>query len=160
MSEFKSIETQEELDKIIENRLARQKEIIEAKYVDYDQFKSRITELEAENTAQKATIEETGLSMKSWEQKEADFNAKIAGYETAQLKQKIALQAGLPFDLADRLKGDNEEDLKADAERFVGFKTKTQVAPLKSVEPHIPDENTLKAQNLTNLAKVITHKGE
>ncbi|MQW23894.1 MULTISPECIES: DUF4355 domain-containing protein [unclassified Lactococcus] len=160
MSEFKPIATQEELDKIIESRLARQKETIEAKFADYDEIKQRNATLETENTAQKATLEETGLSMKSWEQKEADFNAKIAGYETAQMKQKIALQAGIPFDLADRLKGDDEESLKADAERFMGFKAKTTVAPLKSVEPHIPDDNTLKAQNLTNMAKVITHKGE
>lgn len=144
MSEFKKIETQEELDQIIESRLARQKETIEAKYAGFDKFQSRISELEAENTAQKA----------------ADFNAKITGYETEKMKQKIALQSGLPFDLADRLKGGDEEALKADAERFIGFRSKTPVAPLKSVEQHIPDENTLKAQNLTNMAKVITHKGE
>lgn len=153
MSGFKKIETQEELDQV----LALQKEAIEAKYADYDQLKSRVSELEAENTAQKATLEETGATMKSWEQKEADFNAKIAGYETAQMKQKIALQAGLPFDLADRLVGDNEEALKADAERFMGFKAKTPTAPLGSVEPHIKKDDDA---DLRQMLQTLNEKGE
>ncbi|HEM4474160.1 TPA: phage scaffold protein, partial [Streptococcus suis] len=45
MSNFKPIETQEELDRIISERLARQKE----KYADYDQVKARVSELEKEN---------------------------------------------------------------------------------------------------------------
>lgn len=42
MSEFKTIETQEELDRIVKDRLARQKE----KYADYDKLRERVEELE------------------------------------------------------------------------------------------------------------------
>ena len=38
---FKVIETQEELDQIIEGRLARQKEAFEKQLADYDQLKTR-----------------------------------------------------------------------------------------------------------------------
>ncbi|MBF0844049.1 phage scaffold protein, partial [Streptococcus danieliae] len=45
MSEFKTIETQKELDRIISERLARQKN----RFMDYDQLKDRVEELETEN---------------------------------------------------------------------------------------------------------------
>ena len=44
----------------------------------------------------------------------------------------------MPLDLADRLSGDDEESLKADAERFSGFiKPQTPPAPLKDVDPNL-----------------------
>lgn len=136
MSENNLPKTQEELDQIIEARLARQKETIEAKFADYDELKAQVAKLEADNTAFQATIEES----KSWEQEKADYEKQISDYKTAQLKQSIALKAGLPLDLADRLTGDDEESLKADAERFSGFiKPKTPTPPLKNVEPDLGD---------------------
>ena len=116
MSENNLPKTQEELNQIIETRLARQKETIEANFADYDELKTKIAALEADNTAYQATIEES----KSWEQEKADYEKQISGYKTTQLKQSIAIKAGLPLDLADRLSGDDEESLKADAERFSG----------------------------------------
>ena len=52
---FKTIETQEELDAIIKDRIERVKE----KYADYDQLKSRNEELTAENSALQTTVSET-----------------------------------------------------------------------------------------------------
>ena len=96
----------------------------------------KIAALEADNAAYQATIEES----KSWEQEKADYEKQISGYKTTQLKQSIAIKAGLPLDLADRLSGDDEESLKADAERFSGFiKPQTPPAPLKDVEPNLGD---------------------
>ena len=136
MSENNLPKTQEELNQIIETRLARQKETIEASFADYDELKTKIAALEADNTAYQATIEES----KSWEQEKADYEKQISGYKTTQLKQSIAIKAGLPLDLADRLSGDDEESLKADAERFSGFiKPQTLPAPLKDVEPNLGD---------------------
>ncbi|HAV94931.1 DUF4355 domain-containing protein [uncultured Lactococcus sp.] len=136
MSENNLPKTQEELNQIIETRLARQKETIEANFADYDELKTKIAALEADNTAYQATIEEA----KSWEQEKADYEKQISSYKTTQLKQSIAIKAGLPLDLADRLSGDDEESLKADAERFSGFiKPQTPPAPLKDVEPNLGD---------------------
>ena len=134
MSENNLPKTQEELNQIIETRLARQKETIEANFADYDELKTKIAALEADNTAYQATIEEA----KSWEQEKADYEKQISSYKTTQLKQSIAIKAGLPLDLADRLSGDDEESLKADAERFSRFiKPQTPPAPLKDVEPNL-----------------------
>ena len=127
----KTIETQEELDAIIKGRIERVKE----KYADYDQLKSRNEELTAENSALQTTVSETSEKVKGFDQEKADMMAKISGFETANLRTKIALKNGLPIDLADRLQGDNEEAITKDAERLSGFiKPMTPTPPLANPE--------------------------
>ncbi|WP_434352382.1 capsid assembly scaffolding protein Gp46 family protein [Trichococcus flocculiformis] len=138
MVDFTPITTQEEFDKAVQARVLREQETLGKKYADYDQVKARNAELEAEVGALQATIEETSTSAKTHEQTLADLNAKIAGYETANLRTRIALQNGLPFDLADRLVGTDEDSIKADAERLAAFVGKqTTPPPLKNAEPPI-----------------------
>lgn len=154
MSDFKAIETQEELDQIIEGRLARQKESLEKQFADYDQLKTRNEELESEVGSLQTTINETNEKAKSYDTTISDLNAKISGYETANLRTKIALQNGLPLDLADRLQGEDEASLKADAERLAGFMVKpaAPVPPLKSLdESSYTDEDADLKQMLQNL---------
>lgn len=151
---FKVIETQEELDQIIEGRLARQKEALEKQFADYDQLKTRNEELEKEVGALQTTINKSNEKAKTFDTTISDLNAKIAGYETANLRTKIALKNGLPLDLADRLVGEDEESLNADAQRFAGFMTKpaTLVPPLKSLdESSYTDEDADLKQMLQNL---------
>lgn len=141
MSEFKPITTQEEFDAAIKGRLSREKE----KYGDYDQLKSRVAELEEENVGLKSTIEATNQSKADADKQLEDLKNQIAGYETANLRTRVALQHGLPYDLADRLQGTDEESFKADAERLVGYIKKSQpVAPIRDSEPVLEKtENTL-----------------
>lgn len=141
MSEFKPITTQEEFDAAIKGRLSREKE----KYADYEQLKSRVAELEKENVGLKSTIEDTNQSKADADKQLEDLQNKIAGYETANLRTRVALQHGLPYDLADRLQGTDEESFKADAERLAGYIKKSQpVAPIRDSEPVLEKtENTL-----------------
>ena len=141
MSEFKPITTQEEFDAAIKGRLSREKE----KYGDYDQLKSRVAELETENVGLKSTIEATNQSKADADKQLEDLQNKIAGYEMASLRTRVALQHGLPYDLADRLQGTDEESFKADAERLVGYIKKSQpIAPIRDSEPVLEKtENTL-----------------
>lgn len=141
MSEFKPITTQEEFDAAIKGRLTREKE----KYSDYDQLKSRVEELEKENVGLKSTIEASNQSKEDTDKQLEEMQKQIAGYETASLRTRIALQHGLPYDLADRLQGTDEESFKADAERLAGFMKSAQpVAPVKETEPVLEKtENTL-----------------
>ena len=141
MSEFKPITTQEEFDAAIKGRLSREKE----KYGDYDQLKSRVAELEKENVGLKSTIETTNQSKADADKQLEDLQNQIAGYETASLRTRVALQYGLPYDLADRLQGTDEDSFKADAERLAGYIKKSQpVAPIRDSEPVLEKtENTL-----------------
>ena len=141
MSEFKPITTQEEFDAAIKGRLSREKE----KYGDYDQLKSRVAELEEENVGLKSTIEATNQSKADADKQLEDLQNQISGYEMANLKTRVALQHGLPYDLADRLQGNDEESFKADAERLAEYIKKSQlVAPVRDSEPVLEKtENTL-----------------
>lgn len=141
MSEFKPITTQEEFDVAIKERLAREK----SKYSDYDQLKSRVAELEEENVGLKSTIEASNQSKADADKQLEDLQKQISGYETASLRTRVALQYGLPYDLADRLQGTDEESFKADAERLAGFmKSNQPVAPVRETEPVLEKtENTL-----------------
>lgn len=155
MSEFKTIETQEELDAIIKERLSRADKTHEARIAELE---TRNKELEADNVAFKTTIAEASESSKNWEQEKADYQKQIDTYKTAQLKQSIALKAGLPLDLADRLTGDDEETLKADAERFSSFiKPQTPTPPLARTETNIQKDEDA---DLRAMLKNLNEKGE
>ena len=152
---FKVIETQEELDNIVEGRLARQKQTYEEQLKGYDQLKTQYEDLQKEAAGYKSALEEATQKASTSAQSIADLQSKKKSYEQAQLRTKIALQKGLPFELADRLAGTNEDELKADAERLAGFLTpKEPIAPLKSVEESsIIGENAAYRSMLQNLNK-------
>lgn len=133
MAEFKPIETQEELDKIIQARLEREK----TKYAE------DIAQLQAKNESEnKKALEE--------------LQKRIEGYEKAELKRKVAIDNGIPYSLADRIQGDDEEAMTKDAKSLAEFLTPPSTAPLKSVEPEVKDK---KLEAYSNLAKNI-FKGE
>lgn len=145
MSDFKPITTQEEFDAAIKARLSREKE----KYGDYDQLKSRVTELEEENVGLKSTIEANQQSKAESDKQLEEMQKQIAGYETASMRTRIALQHGLPYDLADRLQGADEESLTTDAERLASFVKSTEyVAPIRNLEPALEKNENTSYKNL------------
>lgn len=145
MSDFKPITTQEEFDAAIKARLSREKE----KYGDYDQLKSRVTELEEENVGLKSTIEANQQSKAESDKQLEEMQKQIAGYETASMRTRIALQHGLPYDLADRLQGADEESLTTDAERLASFVKSTEyVAPMRNLEPDLEKNENTSYKNL------------
>lgn len=134
MTEFKVIETQEQLDAIIKTRLDREK----AKYSDYDTLSEKIKKLETENTSLKQTITDKETSESTTASKIADLEKDVTTWKQKSLKQQIAMKNGLPFDLADRLQGDSEESLNEDAERLASLvKVKTYTQPLADKEPNV-----------------------
>ena len=152
MSEFKAITTQEEFDKAIQERLARQKESIEKQYADYAEIKAKNTELETEIGTLKTTLSETTKKTESYDKDIAELNAKIAGYETANMRTKIALQHGIPYDLAGRLVGEDEESITADAKKLAELVGKKEpIAPLKDTEPPVDDKDGAYKSLLENL---------
>ena len=82
---------------------------------DYDDLKSAEDALEKQvgdlnGDLQTLTNEKTEL-----ETNLEKTNGQVKEYELNSLKTRIANQAGLPFDLAGRLSGETEEEIKADA---------------------------------------------
>lgn len=154
---FKTIETQEELDRIIGERLSRQKETTDKQLEDYEQLKTAKADLEKQVGTLQSTIEQSKAGQEEYTKQISDLTSKVAGYETANLRTRIALQNGLPYDLADRLVGDDEESIKADAERLSSFVTKKQTtAPLKDLENISNGKNSAWSQ----MASSLTSEGE
>ena len=154
MSEFKTIETQEELDNIVKERIRRERE----KFGDYDELKKRVSELESENSALKSTVEDDKQTRAGLDAQITELQGQVSNYETASLRTRIALQNGLPYDLADRLQGADEEALRADAERLAGFmRPVTPQAPLRDIEPAIGDDKTMQ---MKQMLRELQPKGE
>lgn len=133
--EFRAIQTQEEFDKAISARLKRERETavkeVTEKYADYEDLKKAATE----GAERMKKLEEDLEAAKAAHQKDADeLNAKIKGYETGSVKTRIALELGLPYSLAERLSGENEEDIRKDAEQMAKLLTPKETAPLAGTE--------------------------
>lgn len=134
MTEFKVIETQEQLNAIIKARLDREKE----KYADYDQLAEKIKKLETENTSLKQTITDKETSESTSLTRISELEKDVIVWKQKSLKQQIAMKNGLPFDLADRLQGDSEESLNEDAERLASLvSVKNYTQPLADKEPNL-----------------------
>ena len=127
---FKPIETQEELDNIIKDRLKRERETTQKRYegwVSPEDHQKAITD------ANKA-FDDYKKAHESDEQTIADLTAKTKKYETASLKSRIAHEVGLSYEWIDRINGEDEKSIREDAEsikKLVGSGS----APLPTKNP-------------------------
>lgn len=147
MSDFKVIETQEELDAIIKSRLNKEKEAQATLKDENDKLAKQLSELQG--------------SMKDISEYDAQISEltdEVSKYKRSQLRTKIALEKNLPYELADRLQGADEDELRADAERMFDLvKPRTVATPLKDVEPAIKED---KDSEYKNLLKNLNLEGE
>ena len=88
----------------------------------------------------------------------AKKDAALKKYETDSVKTRVALAAGLPYEMATRLSGEDEESIKKDAEAmaklFAGRRQPTP--PLADPEAGAASKNAAMKKLLTGL----TGKGE
>ena len=126
------------------DRLRRERETAEKKYEAYtspddlqklkDSYETKIQSLEDAAATTQKTLDEKDQKI-----------AEGAKYRTDLEKTRIALKAGLDMKYADRLRGETEEEWKADAEELAkDFAAAHQAAPLGSSEPQITEEHTAK----------------
>lgn len=116
MSEFIAINTQEEFNERIKDRLKREHEtaIKEAK-ADYEAQLGELETLKKANADYEKAAKEKADNIASIQAQLDEANKKIKGFETENLRRKVASEAGLPDTLAGRLHGETEEEMKEDA---------------------------------------------
>lgn len=124
MGEFTPITTQEQLEAVLKDRLERQSK----------KFESEKADLEKKYSGYMASDDVTKLKQ-SYEDQIKDLNTKIDEGASVQteldnakkqieaqkidsLRIKTALENGIPYEFADRLKGTTAEELTADAKLF------------------------------------------
>ncbi len=132
MTEFKVIETQEELDKIIAERLKRERSKVEDEYKEkINTYETQIQELKSENAEAKANLEKASEKDTEIEK----LQGQIKGYEKSEMQRKIALENKIPYNLAGRIQGETKEEMIADAKSLSKyFEKKEVVPPLKNPE--------------------------
>lgn len=66
----------------------------------------------------------------------ADYASRIHAFEMSELKTRIAHEVGIPFDLSQRLTGENEDAIRKDAQSLAKLlKPQTPKSPPRSTEP-------------------------
>ncbi len=146
--EFQAITTQEELDRVIGDRLKRERETASKKYADYDELKSKVAAYEKQLGELNSSFDETNKKTEEYEKTINELTGKNKTYELASLKARIAHEKGIPYELAGRLTGEDEESLKADAEslsKLIAVTGKQPAPPLKDTEPSKGKDDPYKA---------------
>ena len=122
--EFKVIETQEDFDKAIKKRLDQKDRELAEKYKEYlapNDVETMKSEYEKKLEDANKALKEAKEKLAGHDQIVSELTTRATTAESDLLKSRIAHESGVPFELAGRLVGSNEEELKADAEKFASY---------------------------------------
>lgn len=157
MGEFQVIQTQEEFDAKIKERLERERNSVTKQFANWvspednakmvADYQKQIEDIKASHSEDSKTI--------------SDLTAQVKSYETANLKSKVAYEMGLPYGMASRISGETEEDIRKDAEslkELIGT-TKPQ-APQAATEPRITQPSEKAIENAAYKKLLSTIKQE
>lgn len=165
MAELKTpITTQEALDEVIKDRLERQAKKFESdktellkKYEGYtssDDLAKVKAGYDEQIKALTSKLDET----KDIQTKLEEANASISRYQLDALKVKTALDNKLPYEFADRLKGNTAEELAKDAELFAKTFKGNSTTPQFVPDEGIAGEEAKKKQAFKQMLKDINEK--
>lgn len=156
MSEFKIIETQEELNKVIGERIQRAETKAAEKYADWKSPED-VEQLTKDLNEKIKTLEDAAAATQQQLAEKDEEIAKSANYKADLVKTRIALKAGLKIDYADRLRGETEEDWEKDAEILAkDFRANSYIPPSASHEPVASSTDT-KAAAKAKLAEWLNN---
>lgn len=138
--EFNPINTQEEFDNAIKSRLERNtRTVTEEVTKKFEGFLSP-EDVEKIRHEQDDKITEISEKLKGNETKIAELTAKNRAYEVSSVKMKIAHEVGIPFELSEKLSGETEEEIRADAEKLAKYTAINKQSPKYSGEPKVKSE--------------------
>lgn len=150
MAEFTPINSQEELDRVLASRLQRERDTVTKS------FQAQIDERDQKITGFESTIADLNKQIETLNGQTGritELEAKIREYETASVKTRIAREAGLPAELADRLSGADEAAMRTDAESLAKLIRGQNVAPM--YKPTGEGGNDAKDAALKDLLKQV-----
>ena len=136
MSDFKPIMTQEEFDAVIGPRIKRERETVTKEMgVSLAEANQKIAAYEKQIADNGKMMDEANKKIAGHERTIAEHAAKIKDYESSSVKTRIAHETGLPYEMAARLSGETEEDIRKDAEGLAKvMKLGRQVPPLAEID--------------------------
>lgn len=141
---FKAPASQEELDRIIQARLARDR----AKFADYDDLKKAAERLNQIEEANKTEAEKAAARAEAAEKRAAELEAKA-------LRAEVANTKGVPAAL---LTGSTQEELEAAADALIAFRGESKVAGPSSTSLNRVNSNTVKGSTGDQFADFFTNQ--
>lgn len=155
-NEFTPIETQEQLDSLIGERIKRERETQEKKYQGYispEDLKTKTEDFEKQIGELNKALKEANDKIAGHDKELADRDTKIKSYESHSVKSRIAHEAGLSYAAVDFLQGDDEESIRKSAEALKSLVGKQAAAPLASTESSgaASDQDALLKQTLRKM---------
>lgn len=121
MSEFTPINTQEEFNQRISQRLEEARNAERQKFSDYETMKKDLETAKADAQKKDETI--------------TDLQKQLKGSRAELAKTRIALEKGLPVEMSGRLNGETEEEIRKDAESLSALFGRRNPAPRRDPEP-------------------------
>lgn len=107
-SEFQAITSQEDFDKAIQARIARER----AKFADYDDLKARADKLVEIEESQKTEAQKAEERLRAAESRAAEL-------ELRSIRAEVAAEKGVPVTL---LSGTTKDEITASAEALIAFR--------------------------------------
>lgn len=149
---FKIIETQEQFDAAISDRIKRERETVAKQYEGYvspaDLEKAK-ADMKAVSEKQLADLskamDDLNKKYADYDKNMAEKDAKIKGYETDSVKTRIAHEMGLSYDAIGFLKGDDEASIKQSAESLKAIIGAQHTAPPLANPEGNPGANPVEA---------------
>ena len=157
MGDFTPIETQEQFDAAIGERLKRERETQEKKYSGYvspDVFSNKSKEYETKIGELNKSITAANEKLAGYDKQIAERDTRLKAYETDSVKTRIAHETGcrgqwdyifrtgeritVSYDAIKFLQGDNEENIRQSAQALKSLCGNGQAAPLADTE-HVTD---------------------
>ena len=145
------LENSTELIKQIESEVGRD-------FVPRTEFNAKNTEMKnLEKQVGDLNLNITSLSKEkeSFDKTLAELNGEVKTYKLRDMKIRIAREKGIPYEMADRLTGEDEKALAADADslsKLISTVSKpTAPPPLKSTEPTGDGKDSAYKALLTNI---------
>lgn len=158
MAEFKVIETQEEFNARLKERVERAERLAREEFNGWTSpddlqklNEAHAKEIETLNAAHAKEMEKYA----GYDDKFKEFTGKIHELETTQMKTRIANEKRLPFDAIEFLTGDDEESISASADKLSKLSVHRQTGFVRNTEEPVGDS---KEQAFRELARKL--KGE
>lgn len=157
MSDFQIITSQEQLDAVIGDRLKRGEEKVQKRYEGYlspDEVNAQMSELQKQLADATGALDSANKKVADSEKQIAERDTRIKGFEVSALKHRIAHESGLSFDAVDFLQGNDEETIRASADKFKSIMGRTHTSPEFKNEPDVSNERDASVRKLAQgLAK-------
>lgn len=129
---FEPIETQEAFDAIIADRLKRERDAVTKT------FEGWMSPADHEKAVEqmKKELDEATDKLAASQEAAKELTAKVRKYESDSVKTRVAHELGLPFEMADRLRGDDEAAMRKDGEALAAvLRSNKPGAPAATTEP-------------------------